>query len=161
MSNLGLGDEEAAALGPDAATRIRSFRLIVLLSQQLRTLMDQLLRADGLTTQQAALLTIVDAIGRPSLSEVAGAFGTSHQNAKQIAVALERKGFLRIVVDDDDRRVRRLETTARNREVWARRSATDQERVLEWFAELSADEARTLFQLLLRLEVGVHTALES
>ena len=74
--------------------------------------------------------------------------------------ALERKGFLRIVVDDDDRRVRRLETTARNREVWARRSATDQERVLEWFAELGADEARTLFQLLLRLEVGVHTALE-
>ena len=59
------------------------------------------------------------------------------------------QGLPAIVVDDDDRRVRRLETTARNREVWARRSAAH------------ADEARTLFQLLLRLEVGVHTALES
>jgi DNA-binding MarR family transcriptional regulator len=160
MSTLGLSEHEAEALGPDDATRIRTFRLIVLLAQQLRTLMDQALRAEGLTTQQAALLTIVDAIGRPSLSEVAAAFGTTHQNAKQIAVALERKGLLRIVVDDEDRRVRRLVTTEKNRAVWLRRSATDQQRVLEWFSGLAEDEARTLFELLLRLEGGVQTALD-
>jgi protein-S-isoprenylcysteine O-methyltransferase Ste14 len=46
------------------------------------------------TTQQAALITVVDAIGTPSLSQVASALSTTHQNAKQIAAALERKGFM-------------------------------------------------------------------
>ena len=45
---FGLGEDEAAALGADGATRIRTFRLIVVLAQELRTLMDQLLRPDGL-----------------------------------------------------------------------------------------------------------------
>jgi DNA-binding MarR family transcriptional regulator len=121
--------------------------------------MDQLLREDGVTTQQAALITIVDAIGSPSLSQAASVFGTTHQNTRQIATALERKGLLRIVADEHDRRVRRLVTTAKSREIWERRSNADQQRVLEWFSSLGEDEARTLFELLLRLETRVQAAL--
>jgi DNA-binding MarR family transcriptional regulator len=157
---LGLDEAEAAHLGPDHATRIRTFRLIVLLAQELRTLMDQILRADGLTTQQAALITVVEAIGAPSLSQAATALGTTHQNAKQIATALERKGFLRIDPDETDRRVRRLVTTARSRSYWKRRSPADHERVLGWFADLSEREAETLFELLLRVERTTRAALD-
>jgi hypothetical protein len=94
--SLGLTDEDAARLGEDGAVRVRTFRLIVVVAQELRTLMDQLLRADGLTTQQAALITVVDLLGAPSLSQAATALGTTHQNARQLADALERKGFLQI-----------------------------------------------------------------
>jgi DNA-binding MarR family transcriptional regulator len=158
---LGLDEAEAARLGPDHATRIRTFRLIVLLAQELRTLMDQLLRDDGLTTQQAALITVVEAIGAPSLSHAATALGTTHQNAKQIATALERKGFLRIDPDESDRRVRRLAATAKSRSYWKRRSPSDYERVLSWFADLSEREAETLFELLQRVERTTRAALES
>jgi DNA-binding MarR family transcriptional regulator len=158
---LGLGAETAERLGPDHATRIGTFRLVVLLAQELRTLMDQLLRADGLTTQQAALITVVEAIGAPSLSEAAGALGTTHQNAKQIAVALERKGFLRIGTDDGDRRVRRLVATAKSRAYWKQRSPSDEEAVLRWFADLSEREAETLFELLLRVERTTRAALDA
>jgi len=65
--------------------------------------MDQLLRADGLTTQQAAIITVVDLLGTPSLSQAATALGTTHQNARQLADALERKGFLRISTDPGQR----------------------------------------------------------
>jgi DNA-binding MarR family transcriptional regulator len=156
---LGLDEDEAARLGPDHATRIRTFRLILLLAQELRTLMDQRLRADGLTTQQAALITAVEAIGAPSLSQAAAALGSTHQNAKQIATALERKGFLRIDPDDGDRRVRRLVTTAKSRAYWKRRSPSDYEHVLTWFSDLSEQEATTLFELLLRVERGTRAAL--
>ena len=88
VHTLGLDEDEAARVGLDRATRIRTFRLIVLLAQELRTLMDQLLRADKLTTQQAALITVVESIGAPSLSQTAAALGTIDQNAKQIATAL-------------------------------------------------------------------------
>jgi len=161
FNTLGLDEDEAALLGSDAATRIRTFRLIVLLAQELRTLMDQLLRADGLTTQQAALITVVEAIGAPSLSQAAAALGTTHQNAKQIATALERKGFLRIDPDEGDRRVRRLVTTAKSRSYWKRRSPSDYEHVLEWFGDLSEREAQALFELLLRVERTARAALDA
>lgn len=156
---LGLGGSEAARLGENGATRIRTFRLIVVLAQELRTLMDQVLREDGLTTQQAALIGIVDALGTPSLSQAAAALGTTHQNAKQIVNALERKGFLRIDPDKRDARIRRLTTTAKSRRTWQRRSESDQQLVLDWFSGLDPGEARTLFELLLRLEAGVRDTL--
>lgn len=157
---LGLDEDEAALLGPDRATRIRTFRLIIVLAQELRALMDQLLRDDGLTTQQAALITVVEAIEAPSLSQAAAALGTTHQNAKQIATALERKGFLRIDPDADDRRVRRLTATAKSRSYWQQRSPSDHEHVLSWFAALSEREAETLFELLLKVGHTTRAALD-
>jgi DNA-binding MarR family transcriptional regulator len=157
---VGLDEDEATRLGPDNATRIRTFRLIVLLAQELRTLMDQVLHADGLTTQQAALITVVETIGAPSLSQAATALGTTHQNAKQIATALERKGFMRIDPDERDRRVRRLVTTDKSRAYWKQRSPTDYEHVLDWFADLTEHEAQTLFELLLRVERTTRDALD-
>lgn len=159
LARLALGDDEAAQLGEDDATRIRISRLIVVVAQELRTLMDQRLRPDGLTTQQAALINIVDASGAPSISQAAAILGTTHQNIKQIADALGRKGFLRTDPDKRDARIRRLTTTAKSRRTWKRRSQTDQQAVLDWFASLDRDEAQTLFRLLLRLETGLRTAL--
>jgi DNA-binding MarR family transcriptional regulator len=154
---LGLPADEAEQLGDDAATRVRIFRLIIVLAQELRTRMDQRLKPDGLTTQQAALITAVDAMGAPSLSQAAAALGTSHQNARQIADALERKGMLRISPDARDTRVRRLQTTDQSREYWRQRSRSDQLMVLEWFQCLTEEEAGTLFRLMLRVEGHLRT----
>jgi DNA-binding MarR family transcriptional regulator len=150
--SLGLTGEDAARLGEDGAVRVRTFRLIVVVAQELRTLMDQLLRADGLTTQQAALITVIDLLGTPSLSQAATALGTTHQNARQLADALERKGFLQISADQADARVRRLTTTAKSDRYWRDRSAADQQQVLDWFADLTPAEAQTLFELLAKVE---------
>jgi DNA-binding MarR family transcriptional regulator len=150
--DLGVGEHEEADLGSENTTRIRIFRLLILVAQEMRTRMDEILRPDGLTTQQAALITVVEALGSPSLTQAAASLGTTHQNLKQVAAALARKGFLRIVRDAEDGRVRRLVTTARSREYWQQRSAADHERVVEWFAGFSEDEVRTLFELLWKLE---------
>jgi DNA-binding MarR family transcriptional regulator len=131
------------ALGDDAATRIRTLRLILLLAQELGTLMDQQLREDGLTTQQAVLITIIDTLGEPSIKQAAAALGTTHQNIRQLAASLERKGFIRITPDDTDARVRRLATTPKSHSTWQRRSAADQQQVLEWFSELSRQSCRS------------------
>jgi DNA-binding MarR family transcriptional regulator len=149
---LGLSEADAARLGEDGAVRVRTFRLIVLLAQELRTLMDQLLRGDGLTTQQAALITVVDMLGTPSLSQAAAALGSTHQNVRQLADALGKKGFLQVSTDESDARVRRLRTTHRSRSYWSERSAADQEQVLTWFGDLTPDEARRLFELLAKVE---------
>ena len=161
QDSLGLSNQDAARLGEDGAVRVRTFRLIVLVAQELRTLMDQLLREDGLTTQQAAMITIVDLLGSPSLSQAAAAFGTTHQNARQLADALERKGFLRISTDEADARVRRLSTTTQSQSYWRDRSAADQQQVLDWFSDLTPAEAQTLFGLLAKVEHRARAALRS
>jgi DNA-binding MarR family transcriptional regulator len=145
---LGIGAEVEAELGAENALRIRLFRLVLGVGQAMRRRMDAALRPDGLTTQQAALITIVEAVGSPSLKQAAAMLGTTHQNVRQVADALVRKGYLRIVQDPKDGRVRRLVTTPRSEEYWRRRSAADYERVYQWFEGLSEDELRTLFELL-------------
>ena len=154
---MGLGEAEAAALGESGATRVRTFRLILVVAQTVRTMMDELLRTDGLTTQQAALISVAEALSGPSLSQAAAALGTTRQNVKQVARALERKGFLRVEPDEDDARARRLIVTEKSRAYWRVRSADDQRTVVEWFSALSDDEARTLFDLLSKLEAGLRT----
>ena len=152
---MGLSDEDAAALGEDGAVRVRTFRLVVVLAQRFRTLMDARLQEEGLTTQQAALITIVDDLDSPTLSQVAARLGSTHQNARQIASALQRKDLLTITPDPDDGRALRLRTTDRSRRLWARRSRDDQRFITEWFGDLDPDEARTLYALLQRVHGNV------
>jgi DNA-binding MarR family transcriptional regulator len=130
---------------PDA---VQVFRLVIALAQELRTLMDQRLAPEGLTTQQAALLTVIEIAGRPSMTEAARALATTHQNVKQLALALQRKGFLKIVPDTRDARSKRLVTTARHEAFWAQRNPHDHSAVAQWLCGLRADETALLVRLL-------------
>ena len=103
--------------------------------------------------------TVVDLLGTPSLSQAAAALGTTHQNARQLADALQRKGFLQISTDQADARVRRLSTTAKSTSYWRDRSAADQQQVLDWFGDLTPAEAQTLFDLLAKVEHRARAAL--
>jgi DNA-binding MarR family transcriptional regulator len=152
-----LTDEEAgtAAAAGDA---VISFRLIVYAGQRLRTLLDQRLRVDGLTTQQGVLLSLVRARGRPTLGEITREMGTSHQNAKQIAAALERKGMLSISTDANDRRVRRLEATAAGKAGWTDRNQDDFAAIGAWFAGLTPRDQGQLAMLLGKLVQTLPTA---
>ncbi len=134
---------------------VRAFRTVLLLAQTLRYLMDDRLRADGLTTQQAALLTVVAGLGRPSLGEAAAALGTTHQNAAQLVAALQRKGLLRAEPDPADKRRLRLITTAANEDYWRQRDEADFEAVAGWFAVLSHDEVESLCTLASRVLDGL------
>lgn len=145
-----LSDSEAASAGK-AADAVRNFRLILFCGQRLRTLLDERLREAGLTTQQGVMLSIVRTRTLPSLGEVAAAMATSHQNAKQIAVVLERKGMLEIVADENDRRSRRLKPTAAGRRGWQSRDAGDFEAIGAWFSGLSRPEQKSLRRLLEKL----------
>jgi DNA-binding MarR family transcriptional regulator len=154
---LGVSRELEAELGEGNAQRIRLFRLVLRVGQSMRTRMDEALRVDGLTTQQAALMTVVEAMGSPSLTQAAAELGTTHQNSRQVADALIRKGFLRIVQDPQDGRVRRLVTTPKSDAYWRRRSPADCERVYGWFDGLSEDQVAALFELLWRVGENLRT----
>ncbi len=47
----------------------------------------------------------------PTIKELAGIMGSSHQNVKQILLKLEKKGFVDIVQDQEDKRKQRVMLT--------------------------------------------------
>lgn len=123
--------------------------------------MDERLRQDGLTTQQAALITVVESAGEPSLTEAAASLSCTRQNVKQLARALKRKGFLELRVDPEDARITRLAVTRRSRDFWATRDSSDVEAVTSWFRRLDEHELRTLLTLIDRVLDGVSQSTEA
>ncbi len=80
----------------------------------LTRLTDERLADWDLTTRQWLLLAVLTRgfPGRaPSLTEAAAVYGSSRQNVKQIAIGLERRGFLRLIPDAHDGRTTRLAVT--------------------------------------------------
>ncbi|MFC6022443.1 MarR family winged helix-turn-helix transcriptional regulator [Plantactinospora solaniradicis] len=147
MSPSGKPLFDVGADSADLEPQVRAFRLVLLLGQRLRYLMDERLRPDGLTTQQAALLTAVLALGRPSLTEAAAVLGSTHQNVAQLVAALTRKGLLQVEADPADRRRRRLVATEANGEYWRNRNDGDHAAVADWFSALRPAEIVTLCEL--------------
>lgn len=137
---------------PAVADRVRAFRLLLVEGARLRTLLDKALAPTGVTAQQGALLSWIEAQPEPpTVSAVALGLSMTHQNVKQIASALQRKGLLDIAVDARDRRVRRLKLTARHHEFWRRRNPDDFAAVQAWMAAWSDAEVRQALRLLRRL----------
>lgn len=131
---------------------VQLFRVVLTLATHLRTRMDQRLAEVDLTTQQAGVLTFVTASEQPpTLSETARSLGTSHQNARQVVAALERKGMVEVRPDPADGRVRRLAVTARVAEAFADRDLADHHEVAQWLSALTEDEQRQAVRLLSRV----------
>jgi DNA-binding MarR family transcriptional regulator len=152
---LSLGLDE---LAPADAQRIRLFRLLLAAAAVLRNRMDRRLAEDGLTTQQAMLLHHLDGdAGPPTITEIAGRMGVTHQNIKQIAVALERKGLLDIVTDERDARVRRLRPARHLRKMWRRRDPADFEAVVDWTSALDDREVDATVAAIRRLHATLST----
>lgn len=138
-----------SSLPASGAQRVLLFRLVLATAHELRTRMDRLLAESGLTTQQAMVLQFLHGEPEPpTLTRFARLLGMSHQNLKQIASALERKGLVDIVVDPHDARSRRLQLTKAHARLWNRRDPGDFAEVAGWTAVLNDNEVSTAVALL-------------
>lgn len=151
-SNTQRLDQSLQGVSPELAERVRAFRLLMASGARLRALLDRELAPSGVTVQQGALLSWIEAQGAPpTIGQVAAGLGMTHQNVKQIALALERKGFLEIAVDEADRRARRLVLTAHHRRFWRQRNPDDFAAIERWLVDWRDDEVQQVVALLKRL----------
>ncbi len=94
------------------------FGSILYIAQQWMVKSDALLNEKiGITTKQWMLLVILSkyfAGENPTISQAAKAFGSSRQNLKQVALPLQRKGFVTIKHDKNDSRIQRIGLTGKH-----------------------------------------------
>jgi len=67
-----------------------------IVEQRWRYIIEKELEPDGITAKQWLMLIVIGNAFRspPSIQEVADAMSTTHQNVKQIAASMERRGFM-------------------------------------------------------------------
>jgi DNA-binding MarR family transcriptional regulator len=135
---------------------IESFALLFLLSHRFEYVADSELRRDDLTTKQfLALVAIEKAYDHPpSIKEVADVLSTTHQNVKQIAVQLQKKGFVTIEKDAQDKRKLILQVTHKNREYWDSAAQRHEQIISALFGCLNDGEIGQFHELVSKLIVN-------
>ena len=143
--------------------RIESFPLILFLSHRIEYITDSELRKDDLTSKQFLVLVAIERLydRPPSISELAESLSTTHQNIKQIALQLQRKGFISMRKDEIDKRRRRLEVTNKNKEYWDSRAKEHETIVLSLFDSLPDKEVVDFHSFLLKLVAGTEKQYKS
>ncbi len=88
----------------------------------------------------------------PTIKELAEIMGSSHQNVKQILLKLEKKGFVTIATDENDRRKQRVILTRYCMEFCQKNDAMSS-RIMElMFQGLSEEQLQTTIQTIIQIE---------
>lgn len=136
MDNLSMSDKKRFIFG-----------YIIVIASKLHMVGDNYLSEDNMTLSQWFLSTSIAQFDyNPTLKEVAESMSTSHQNVKQLALKLQKKGFLDIVKDEEDKRAIRLVLTQKSNDFWDERTDKDDQFLKELFEDLDEKELDIMYR---------------
>lgn len=88
----------------------------------------------------------------PTVKELAEIMGSSHQNVKQILLKLEKKGFVRITADTQDKRKQRIELTDHCREFCEKNDELSMNTMKALFTGVSEEQLQVTIQTIIQIE---------
>ena len=88
----------------------------------------------------------------PSIMELAGIMGSSHQNVKQILLKLEKKGFVQMVTDEKDKRKQRIEITDYCRTFCEENDDAGNQIIKKMFEGISDEQLEITIQTIMQME---------
>lgn len=96
------------------------FGAILVVANRMDTLLEREFNQFNITTKQWFLSIVIDNLfdTPPTIKEVAKEMGSSHQNVKQVALKLEKKGLLILEKDKRDSRATILRLTENSYNFW-------------------------------------------
>ncbi len=89
---------------------------------------------------------------KPTVKELAEIMGSSHQNVKQILLKLEKKGFVTIAVDENDKRKQRIELTDYCREFCEKNDEMTMNIMKKMFTGISEEQLQVTIQTIIQIE---------
>ncbi|SDM60258.1 DNA-binding transcriptional regulator, MarR family [Acetanaerobacterium elongatum] len=124
------------------------FGNLFLLANKLQAVSDKYLEGDDITAKQWFLVAAINQFSEtpPTLSEVSELIGSSRQNVKQLALKLEKKGFLQIEKNKQDTRAYRLVLTEKCHLFWQNRELQDNRFITDITGCLTAQETDNLYE---------------
>lgn len=130
------------------------FGTIFTLSNKLQVLGDGFDKS--ITTKQWLFILGVSTFKEPPMiSEVANFIGYSRQNAKRIAVALQKSGYVTISKDKYDARALRIEITPKCRRYFKKRDKREIDFLEKIFTGFDAELTHGVYKGLFQLELNI------
>lgn len=135
---------------------LEPYRHLIGAIQQLDNLLQQSgdLIYEEVSAKQWYVLCQIQQFGdeAPTLNQLAEQTGSSHQNVKQMVVKLERKGYVRVYTDGQDRRKRRIALTERCETLWQKYAGRQEVFLRRGFQGIETAEVERTLKTLKKLE---------
>lgn len=93
--------------------------------------------------------------GAPSIQEMAGIMGSSHQNVKQILNKLEKKGYVTVLPDENDKRVLRIYLTEYAMQMSGKYEEKETCFMEGLYKGITEEQARQTFAVLAKMEANL------
>lgn len=120
--------------------RLIAYVNIFICANRLQSIMDR--GMEDITAKQWLALTMIGAFPEPpTLKEISGLSGVTHQSMRQIVDRLEEKGLIEIIPDTKDKRAIRLVKTKSAEDIGERDTERNYGFVFELFSCLEETEA--------------------
>lgn len=88
----------------------------------------------------------------PTIKELSDIMGTSHQNIKQILLKLEKKGFVTITLDREDKRKQRIILTEKCLDFCKKNDNNSDTFVQSMFYDISEEQLYITIQTIIKME---------
>jgi DNA-binding MarR family transcriptional regulator len=126
------------------------------LSNKLQVLLDHQLKSDNLTAKQLFLMIVLGSFEKdPGFSEISERFGTSRQNVKQLALKLEKNGYVEIYTDEMDARFKRLRFTPKAIDYWKQRDETDVFMLNKMFLDVPIEQMQGMQNTMEQMDANI------
>jgi DNA-binding MarR family transcriptional regulator len=123
----------------------------------LQTFLDNDLASKNLTTKQFYLMIMMSSFDyNPTISEVSNALGSSRQNCMQLALKLEKNGYIKVEKDELDARSKRLYFTDKAIEFWSERDKNEDSTITKLFGYINSPDLSTTNHILNRIFEAVN-----
>ncbi len=118
---------------------------IFVLSNKLQTLSNQIYKE--ISIKQWFLLAVISKFqeSAPSLVQVSKIIGSSYQNVKKMALILEKKEFLNIIGDKNDKRILRLYMTEKCKNYFGATVEQEEQLTNDLFKDFDNNSLATLY----------------
>lgn len=93
----------------------------------------------------------------PTIKELAEIMGSSHQNVKQILLKLEKKGFVNILIDKDDKRKQRVILTRECLDFCQQNDDKSNRAMETMFQGISEEQLRITIGTIMQMEDNLKT----
>jgi len=134
------------------------FGSIFIVANRMDTLLQREFNRFDITTKQWFLSVIIDNMfdAPPTMKEVAKEMGSSHQNVKQVALKLEKKGFLILEKDKRDARTTRLKLTEDSYDFWEKISVEGTTFTKALFKDIDKDELEVVRKVMEKMQLNIN-----
>lgn len=93
----------------------------------------------------------------PTLNKLAEVMGSSHQNVKQILIKLEKKGFVAMTSDREDKRKQRITLTKHCMDFCEQNESESIRMISQLFQGINNEQLMTTIQTILKMEKNLES----